>query len=275
VSDAVSDAVSDPEMRVGLLGWGAIGRTVGQALAEGQVPGARLCAVAANRGTEDCPVPVVAPERLADHADLVVEAAGQEALAAHGETYLRAGADLLVVSVGALVDADLFARLQAAGGRRLHLTSGAIGGLDLLRAASRAGPLDHVTLTTTKQPASLLQDWMDEETSAALRAGDQEVVAFEGPAAEAVARFPQSVNVAATLALTAGSWDLVRVRVVADPAAEVNRHDIEIEGAAGRYRFTVENRPSPDNPKTSGIVPHAVVQGIAGLCGDGWRLAGG
>lgn len=258
-----------------MLGWGAIGRTVGLALHHGQVVGAQLCAVAANNGTEDCPVPVVTPERLADDVDLVVEAAGQEALATYGEAYLGAGAELLVVSVGALVDAELFARLRAAGGRRLHLTSGAIGGLDLLRAAKRAGPIDHITLTTTKQPASLLQDWMDDETTAALQAGVEQVVAFDGPAADAVARFPQSVNVAATLALSVGSWDLVRVRVVADPAVEVNRHDIEIEGAVGRYRFTVENRPSPDNPKTSGIVPHAVLQGIAGLCGDDWRLAAG
>ncbi|MEL6984970.1 MAG: aspartate dehydrogenase, partial [Actinomycetota bacterium] len=202
MTDAASDRAIDPTidavthpMRVAVLGWGAIGRIVGEALLEGQVPGARLVAVAAKQGTEDCPVSVVAPERLADDADLVVEAAGQEALAAHGESYLRAGAQLLVVSVGALVDDELFDRLRAAGGRRLHLTSGAIGGLDLLRAAGRAGPIDHLTLTTTKQPASLLQDWMDDEMTAALRAGVDRVVTFDGPAAEAVSRFPQSVNV--------------------------------------------------------------------------------
>jgi aspartate dehydrogenase len=179
------------------------------------------------------------------------------------------------VSVGALVDHDLFRRLQTAGGDRLHLTTGAIGGLHLIRAATRAGRLDAVTLTTTKPPASLLEDWMDEELLAELRAGRRQVVAFDGPAAQAVTRFPRSVNVAATLALAVGSWDLVRVRVVADPAVEVNRHDIEASGAAGRYRITVENRPSPDNPRTSAIVPHAVLQGLEGLCGGGWRLASG
>ncbi len=261
--------------RVAILGWGAIGRTVGTALADGRVPGARLVAVADRRRVEGYPVPSVEPEALADEADIVVEAAGQAALAAHGERYLLAGRDLLVVSVGALVDADLFARLRAAGGPRLHLTSGAIGGLDLLRAAGRAGPLDEVTLTTTKQPGSLLQDWMAADVQAALRAGRESVVVFDGPAAEAVTRFPQSVNVAATLALTVGSWDLVRVRVVADPEAEVNRHEIEAVGATGSYRLSIENRPSPDNPKTSGIVPHAVLQGLASLCGDDWRLASG
>jgi aspartate dehydrogenase len=274
-------------MRVSVLGWGAIGRTVGLALAAGEVPGAELHTVSEQRALDgdggvasDCPVPLVAGDRLADGADVVVEAAGQEALAAHGEAYLRAGCRLLVVSVGALVDQALFDRLQAAGGDRLYLTTGAIGGLDLLRAAGRAGPIDELTLTTTKQPTSLVQDWMDGDLVARLGAsavdGGEPVTVFDGPAAEAVQRFPQSVNVAATLALTAGSWDLVRVRVVADPAAERNRHEIALAGSAGRYRFSIENHPSPENPKTSGIVPHAVLAGLSALAGgEGWRLAAG
>ena len=258
-----------------ILGWGAIGRVVGTALAEGRVGGARLRAVATRHPPDACPAPVVDAADLADGADIVVEAAGHQALAEHGEHYLRSGCRLLVVSVGALVDHDLFRRLQAAGGNRLHLTTGAVGGLDLIRAATRAGPLDAVTLTTTKPPGSLLEDWMDEELLAELRAGRRQVVAFDGPASQAVTRFPRSVNVAATLALAVGSWDLVRVRVVSDPAVEVNRHHIEVDGAAGHYRITVENRPSPDNPRTSAIVPHTVLQGLDVLCGDGWRLACG
>ena len=149
-----------------------------------------------------------------------------------------------------------------------------------MRAAGRAGPIDELTLTTTKQPSSLVQDWMEADLVDRLRAptvGNAEpITVFDGPAAEAVKRFPQSVNVAATLALTAGSWDLVRVRVVADPAIERNRHEIALTGAAGRYHFSIENHPSPDNPKTSGIVPHAVLAGLSALAGgEGWRLAVG
>ena len=239
----------------------------------GRVDGARLRAIATGRPPSDPPVPVVDPLDLADGADIVVEAAGQQALADHGERYLRASSRLLVVSVGALVDDELFQRLRDAGGNRLHLTSGAIGGLDLLRAAAWAGPLDTVTLTTTKQPASLVESWMDDDLVSGLRDGREEIVVFDGPAREAVARFPRSINVAATLALTVGSWDLVRVRLVADPTVEFNRHEIEVTGITGRYRFSVENRPSSDNPRTSAIVANAVLQGLAELCGDRWRLA--
>lgn len=275
----------DGHKQVAILGWGAIGRAVGSALVAGQVPGAQLRAVAdrpgrrpseaSDGGKADIPVPVVDPVELADGVDIVVEAAGQEALTAHGQRYLEAGCHLLVVSVGALVDDELFARLRRAGGRRLHLTSGAIGGLDLIRAAGRAGPLTEVTLTTTKPPGSLIQEWMDDDLVDQLRAGRRSVTVFDGPAAEAVARFPQSVNVAATLALCVGSWDDVGVRIVADPAVETNRHEIEVAGAAGHYAFRIENQPSADNPRTSGIVAPAVLQGLASLCGDDWRLAAG
>ncbi|MEM8925853.1 MAG: aspartate dehydrogenase domain-containing protein [Actinomycetota bacterium] len=262
----------DEALKVSILGWGAIGRTVGLALAHGRVDGAALHTVSALDSADDCPAPLVAADRLAVGADVVVEAAGQQALAAHGPAILRSGVRLLVVSAGALVDPELFAALQAAGGHRLLVTTGAIGGLDLLAAARRAGAITELTLTTSKPPAVLIQEWMDEALTNRLRRGEETVVAFDGPAADAVRRFPQSVNVAATLALAVGDWDLVRVRVVGDPTLAANRHEISIAGDAGRYHFSIENRPSPDNPKTSGIVPHAVLRALADLAATGFRL---
>jgi aspartate dehydrogenase len=41
------------------------------------------------------------------------------------------------------------------------------------------------------------------------------------------------------------------VRVVADPAARGNTHEIEAKSAAGEAHFRFVNAPSPDNPKTS------------------------
>lgn len=108
-------AMSTPDqakpMRVGLLGWGAIGSEVGKALRRGDVSGVELTAVAALRHHDDLEVPQVAPSDLADHFDLVVEAAGQAALSEHGPGLLAAGVDLLVLSVGAFGDAELFDRL--------------------------------------------------------------------------------------------------------------------------------------------------------------------
>src|SRR2546426_11142805 len=70
---------------------------------------------------------------------------------------LEGGADRLVMSVGALADPALMARITTAAerhGRRLHVPAGAIGGLDVLRAAS-LDRLDEGTLITSKPPRAL------------------------------------------------------------------------------------------------------------------------
>lgn len=173
--------------------------------------------------------------------DLVVECASQEAVVAHGERVLLAGKDLVLLSVGALGDDALRARLEAAArrtGRRVHVPSGAVAGVDGLRAAAEAG-VDEVVLTTSKPPAGL---GVDAQSATTL---------FEGPAREAVKRYPKNVNVAATLALAGVGFDRTRVRIVADPALARNTHRIEVRGAFGEMTLTVANEPFPENPKTS------------------------
>ena len=153
---SVSD--SKAPLRVGLLGWGAIGAEVGRALKRGDIPGAELVAVAATHhhdDLDDLDVVQVTPLELAAHADLVVEAAGHQALVEFGPALLALGADLLVVSVGVLADDALFNGLATADGGRLMISTGAIGGIDMLSGVVELGRIDDVHLTTTK-PSSVL-----------------------------------------------------------------------------------------------------------------------
>jgi aspartate dehydrogenase len=205
-------------------------------------------------------------DELLGRSDLVVEAASQEAVAAYGPATVDAGTDLLVVSVGALRDGALLDRLRSGPGRLL-VTTGAIGGLDQLRAASLLGELDRVELTTTKPARALVQPWMDDDLTAALTdpGTTEPVEVYDGPAREAVERFPRSVNVAATLSLTTVGFDRVRVRLVADPAADHVEHRIEASGAAGSYRFRFRNVPSDANVRTSAVTPYAVLRGLGDL----------
>jgi aspartate dehydrogenase len=76
-------------------------------------------------------------------------------------------------------------------------------------------------------------------------------VLFEGPAAEAVVKFPQNVNVAAALSLAGLGPKKTRVRVVADPGVQQNIHEIHARGAFGSFEIRLANWPNPDNPKTS------------------------
>ncbi|MFF3656370.1 aspartate dehydrogenase domain-containing protein [Streptomyces olivochromogenes] len=255
--------------KVGIVGWGAIGRVVGTALAEGRVGGAELVCVVDNRSLgEAAPARQATFEEALEACDLIVEAAGQGVVREWGERVLESGTDLLIASTGALTDEDLAKRMLAAGPGRVYFTSGAVGGLDLLQAARSLGPLDEVRLTTTKLPSTLEQPWMDEELLARMRSATGPVVVMTGTAREIPVKFPKSTNVAASVALAVGDLDTVRVQVVADPAAHHTRHVIEASGAHGAYRFEVAHLPDPGNPATSQVVPYAVLRSLAALAGQ-------
>ncbi|MGW0854617.1 aspartate dehydrogenase domain-containing protein [Streptomyces sp. NPDC002690] len=259
--------------RVGLVGWGAIGRVVGTALAEGRVAGAELVCVVDNRPLgEVAPARQVSLEEALELCDLIVEAAGQGVVREWGERVLASGTDLLVASSGALTDEDLAKRLLNTGPGRVYFTGGAVGGLDLLQAACSLGPLDEVRLTTTKLPSTLEQPWMDEELLTRMRTATGPVEVMSGTAREVPVKFPKSTNVAASVALAVGDLDAVRVQVVADPAAHRTRHLIEASGPHGSYRFEVAHRPDPDNPATSQVVPYAVLRGLAALAGRSGQI---
>lgn len=197
--------------------------------------------------------------------DLVVEAAGHGALSDYGPAVVDSGKRLLVVSVGALADSELHDRVLSAGPERILYTTGAIGAIDALRAAVLAGGIKRVSMTSTKPASNLLRDWMDVSLRDAIVAGAESVVAFDGTAREACRLFPESANVFATLALATLGFEQVRATLIADPAATRVEHVIRAEGGVGSYEFTFNNLPSVDNPKTSAIVPWAVLRALRDL----------
>jgi aspartate dehydrogenase len=193
--------------------------------------------------------------------DLVVEAAAQAAARAHAVPLLEAGLDVMIMSVGALADEDFYARLREAArraGRRVYIPSGALGGLDAIKAAAIAG-LDAVELITTKPPVALQGAAYFDEHPVDWDALAGPTTVYEGPASEAVGYFPQNVNVAAVLSLAGIGPHATRVRVVADPAATTNQHQVRARGAFGNLEVTLNNLPSPDNPKTSWLAALAAV----------------
>lgn len=249
-------------LAVGVIGYGAIGRVVADSLHRGTVPGAGLAAVCTRSTVDTLAGRSVSFEETVERSDLVVECAGHTAVADLGPMVLHAGRDLLVSSLGALADDRVYAALHDAEPGRLLLTTGALGGIDVLRAAELAGPLQRVRLVTTKPPHVLVQDWMDPEYAEWLRAARDPVVVFDGTAREAATRFPRTANVAAALAFASGGWHCVEVVVVADPETQRSGHDIECTSSVGEYRLSIRNRPVPSNPATSAVVPHALLRAI-------------
>jgi aspartate dehydrogenase len=235
-----------------------MGSFVAREIMKGEIPGIRLVAAADIRP----PSPELLQE-LREHSvslvqsfeslgnfplRLVIECANQKAVTECADFFLAKGVDLLIMSVGALLQDSLLSRLTARAeekGCRIYLPSGAIGAIDALQAA-KIGGLDEVTLTTRKPPRSLggteglnLEDLKEAR------------VLYEGPATEAVVMFPQNVNVAATLSLAGLGPEKTRVRVVADPGVHQNIHEIRARGAFGSLEIRLANWPNPDNPKTS------------------------
>ena len=203
--------------------------------------------------------------------DMVVECASADAVRAHAETVLTQGKDLLMMSSGALTDPALFRTLAAAaeqGGRRLIVPSGALGGIDAIRAVK--GRLREVTLTTTKPPRGLrgapgFAEWESREIT-------EPQVVFDGTALEAVKLFPANVNVAATLSLAGIGPERTRVRVVADPRSTVNRHEVRAGGDFGVLRFEMELRPHERNPRTSFLAVVSAIETLRAACSTGIKI---
>lgn len=251
--------------RIALVGFGAVGQEVARVIRQGQNGGLRLVSVLKRelRRLPDQAVEEFGPiftdsweELVSKRPDVLVEAAGVEAVRSYANKALRSGMDLVVVTVGALADDKLLTQLERTAseqGRRILLPSGAIGGLDALGAASLAG-LDFVSHTIRKPPRALLSP----ERTAEVESQGKPLELFEGSARESVARFPQNTNVTTTVGLTGIGVDNTIVRVIADPGVSRNTHEVMARGAFGKLAITIENEPSPSNPKTSRLAALSV-----------------
>lgn len=263
VDSSTASQLGERKYCVGLIGFGAIGSRVCTYLLDGHAPGATVAGVLVRAGSAATPAGVPrmtsVDELIAVHPDVVVEAANGEALAAFGPTIVEAGVDLLAVSTGALLDDELRSSVELAAARRgvrVRLVAGAVGGIDALRAAAVDG-LESVEVEQVKPPSSLLA-----EDEAALL--DSPTIVYEGSVRDAVAAFPKTTNILATVALAGLGADQTRVRIVADPSATSNRAGLIARGRFGTFELKIDNRPS-ENPRTSLITALSVIAGLRSM----------
>lgn len=250
-------------MHLGLVGYGNIGKALLGLLGGDDL--ARVTVLARpGKGVDDPRAEVVEiPEALiAARPDLLVECAGHAAVQDAVLPALKAGIDVVLVSIGALSDAGLERDLHAAateGGARLILPAGAIGGIDLLAAMAPAGGLE-VRYTGTKPPEAWRGTPAEDRID--IDALTEATVFFSGTAREVAQAFPKNANVAATLALAGAGMDATQVELVADPAAKGNRHAYAVTSPLGDYEIRIDNKASNGNAKTSAATIYSVLREI-------------
>ena len=258
-------------LRIAFVGWGAIARRVAGLLAERNVGAIEIAAICVRRTAVPSDLPdgaavVSDPDELAQvRPHLVIEAAGRAAVVQWAEAALRHTPALAVVSTSALCDTDLLGRLLAVAerhGSRLLVPPGALAGIDALAAASALG-LDEVAHRIVKPPLA----WMGTgaEVKVPLATLTDAVTFFEGSARQASEAYPQNANVAVITALAGIGLDRTRVHLVADPAAEGNRHELHAVGAFGRLDVRIENRPLWGNPKSSEMAALSLLRLVENL----------
>jgi aspartate dehydrogenase len=255
---------------VAIAGLGAIGLPLARALDEGVV-GLRLIGIACRDGARarakladfQAEPPLMAIAELAE-ADIVVEAASAAAFEQIALPALQAGRIFVPTSAGALLPRMHLARLAQETGARIVIPTGALLGLDAVRAAAE-GPVESVSLESRKPPVALVGAPYLARNGLDVQALTEPLLVFNGNALEAAAGFPANVNVAAALALAGIGPIRTKVRIWADPGVARNIHTIRVEAEAARFTMTIENVPDPDNPKTGRLTALSMLACLRGL----------
>ncbi|NKB57944.1 MAG: aspartate dehydrogenase [Alphaproteobacteria bacterium] len=258
-------------LTVGIGGFGVIGEAVARALDAG-ISGLKLVAVSArDRGAAAermtgmaSPPPVVTLPELAERADVVVECAPASVFRDIAEPAIAAGRIFIPLSCGVLLEhPDLEQQAVEAGGR-IIVPTGALLGLDAVRAASE-GVIHSVHMITRKPPKGLAGAPYLVENDICVDNLDAALLVFEGTARDAAKAFPANLNVVAALSLAGNGPDNTTIEIWADPGVERNTHNIKVDSDATRFDMTIEGIPSLENPATGMLTPLSVVATLRGL----------
>lgn len=266
------------KIRIGLIGCGAIGKSLmvmTQKRFDDVFEITALCDLDQSKAKNLSKLlgcgKVMNLKTLIRSCDLVVEAASAKVSFDVAHQALLKKRNVLVMSIGGILgrEGKLF-EIARRNKKRIFLPSGAICGLDGVKALALAG-IDRLTLKTYKPPQALKGAAFIEKNKIDLDAIKKEKIIFSGTAQEAVASFPQNINVVAVLSIAASGLVVPRVEIYASPELKRNVHVIEVESKAARLLIRCENVPSPDNPKTSYL---AILSAAAMLSGvsDGVRV---
>jgi aspartate dehydrogenase len=271
MTTAASRELSSAPLGVAIGGFGAIGAAVARRLDAG-IEGLRLTAVSARERSKaearmagfKRPVPVLPLGELAGVADVVLECAPAAVFLEVARPALEAGRIFIPLSAGALLAHPELVQLARSCGARILVPTGALLGLDAVRAAAE-GRIQSVRMVTRKPPQGLEGAPYLMARGISLAGLNGPLKVFEGSAREGVAGFPANVNVAAALSLAGIGPDETRLEIWAEPALTRNTHRIEVVADSARFTMEIESVPSEENPRTGRITALSAIAALRGL----------
>ncbi len=232
---------------VGLIGCGAIGTLVAQAIEKKIVKCDKLVLFdnQQNKAIDlknsinfDSTIVNNIEEMLQLNPSVIIEAASQKAAKDYIEPITTKGIHLIVMSSGALIGMNYQSK-------KLHVPSGAIGGLDAISSAALTH-ISEVILTTKKNPKAFEMN------------NTQPKIIYEGTAETAAKLYPRSMNVASTLSFIVKPTK-VQVKLMSDPKTTRNTHEIQIKWQFGQMLLRFSNDPHPENPRTSALAAWSAI----------------
>lgn len=252
--------------RLGIIGSGSLGSIIGKYISKelhedyeivgilsGKIENAQKLSNEIN-----CKAYKGLDDMIKDKPDYIIEAASPSVVKENAVKILENGINLIALSVGAFADGVFYkkaAQIAKENNCRVHLTSGAVGGFDVLSSAMLMEDVT-VGITTEKSPNSLNGAPFLEGRE--LSQDDVEEV-FTGTAKEAIEVFPKNVNVAVATGLATTGVDNTNIAIRSIPGMKSNKHNIKLVGNTVKVTVEIESIPSPDNPKSSTLAAWSVI----------------
>ncbi len=277
-TDAVRINRNTP-IRVAIAGAGAIGSRVAQEIAS--VHRSLQVVAIADADTERLTaligrIPSIQARELHELpaiADVVVECASASAFDAVADATANAGRTLVTMSSGALLTRPDLIERAARGEFRLYVPSGAILGLDVVRAMSLEG-IQFCTIRSRKPPRALNGAPYVIDMGIELDGLAEPLLVFRGNARDAAKGFPANVNVAATLSLAGIGPERTLCEVWADPTVQGNQHTIEIQTETTCVSMTIQSNATVSNARTSSIAAFSVIDTLLRIQSGGLHIGG-
>ncbi len=244
--------------KIGIAGIGAIGSVVAKSLFNNEINGFELDCICDPNPIIDLDIPNLSFKELAARVDLVVECLPAAIVPELAKITFKANKDILFISSAALLVYPEILDWQKNSTSTVYIPSGALTGLDGVKAMKELG-IKSSKIATTKHPKGFSGAPHVIDNNIDVDSIDKKTRIFEGDALEASKGFPANINVAATLSLAGIGPQETRVEIWADPAAKGNTHEITVKGEYSTMSAKIENMPDPKNPKSSVLAAKSII----------------